>query len=250
MKQYEASLRAMHKLLSRVEESHWANWIEKDIKDWQQNKDVSHHLSAYGGMGSFNDVVLCKANTHNIAENLEPFANTLFDWLKALCLFFSKDPDQVYEAEELKKQVGYHDASLSAFVGGDSAPDSMRGLFEIGQQLSGLRCLSCGYAEIFQGSIDTFVLRILLPPLVFAASENNALESLIEDVLNKKIDQYKELNEATHEGLSAAGIKLTNDDWNWNCPSCKKKDTAVYRWDIVSIKPLRFSPSDDNLEMR
>ncbi len=77
MNQYEHCLIAMKRLLDAVGESHWAKWIDTDIKVWRANCDVSHHLSAYGGMGSFNDIWICRANQHTLTEAQEPWANTL-----------------------------------------------------------------------------------------------------------------------------------------------------------------------------
>ena len=34
----------------------WIDWLEWDIQDWNQRREVAHHLRAYGGMGSFNDL--------------------------------------------------------------------------------------------------------------------------------------------------------------------------------------------------
>ncbi len=56
MSQYEHSLIAMKRLLDAVGEAHWADWIHADIEHWRSKHSTSHHLSAYGGMGSFTDV--------------------------------------------------------------------------------------------------------------------------------------------------------------------------------------------------
>ena len=37
----------------------WLDWLERDIEDWTQRREVAHHLLAYGGMGSFNDLPIC-----------------------------------------------------------------------------------------------------------------------------------------------------------------------------------------------
>ena len=34
----------------------WLDWLGRDIEDWTQRREVAHHLLAYGGMGSFNDL--------------------------------------------------------------------------------------------------------------------------------------------------------------------------------------------------
>ena len=92
MTHYENALIAMERLLTAVGEDHWANWIRKDLRQWKEASDVSHHLSAYGGMGSFNDVGICGGNQHAITDAQEPWANTLFEWLKAVCHYLARRP--------------------------------------------------------------------------------------------------------------------------------------------------------------
>jgi hypothetical protein len=53
---YLDALKAMHELLGALGEQHWRSWIAQDIEEWESRKSASHHLSAYGGMGSFNDI--------------------------------------------------------------------------------------------------------------------------------------------------------------------------------------------------
>ena len=57
-------LRETAGLLSRVGESHWRRWLETSLRRIE-NSDLSgvdHLLGAYGGMGSFNDLVLSPPN--------------------------------------------------------------------------------------------------------------------------------------------------------------------------------------------
>ncbi|HSM36235.1 MAG TPA: hypothetical protein VK837_07560 [Longimicrobiales bacterium] len=77
MSQFEAALCAMHDLLVEVGESRWARWIDRDLELWRRSRDVVHHLSAYGGMGSLNDVVLCRDNAHSLSPRQEPWADML-----------------------------------------------------------------------------------------------------------------------------------------------------------------------------
>ena len=60
-------------LADHPEFQNWIDWLERDIEDWTQRREVAHHLRAYGGMGSFNDlpggVVPCKCS-RKIPKNL------------------------------------------------------------------------------------------------------------------------------------------------------------------------------------
>ena len=40
----------------------WLDWLGRDIEDWTQRREVAHHLLAYGGMGSFNDLPNMRGN--------------------------------------------------------------------------------------------------------------------------------------------------------------------------------------------
>lgn len=55
----------------------WIDWLERDIQDWNQRREVAHHLRAYGGMGSFNDLPSMRGNHDYI-----------FDFLKSVCYAF------------------------------------------------------------------------------------------------------------------------------------------------------------------
>ena len=51
--------------------------MERDIEDWTRRQEVAHHLRAYGGMGSFNDLPSIRGNHDYI-----------FGFLKSVCYAF------------------------------------------------------------------------------------------------------------------------------------------------------------------
>ena len=53
---YKTTLEILAEILKEENYDHWAKWMQEDIKLWEINKNTEHHLRAYGGMGSFNDV--------------------------------------------------------------------------------------------------------------------------------------------------------------------------------------------------
>ena len=61
-------------LADHPEFQNWIDWLERDIQDWTQRQEVTHHLRAYGGMGSFNDLPSMRGNHDYI-----------FDFLKSVC---------------------------------------------------------------------------------------------------------------------------------------------------------------------
>ena len=64
-------------LTDHSEFQNWIDWLERDILDWNQRREVTHHLRAYGGMGSFNDLPSMRGNHDYI-----------FGFLKSVCYAF------------------------------------------------------------------------------------------------------------------------------------------------------------------
>ena len=63
-------LRETSALLRSAGESHWAKWMDTSLRRIE-NSDLSgvdHLLGAYGGMGSFNDLILMSANGHSVSD--------------------------------------------------------------------------------------------------------------------------------------------------------------------------------------
>src|SRR5262252_8072180 len=123
MHPYLDALNAMRELLGALGETHWRSWIAKDIAEWEGSKSVSHHLSAYGGMGSFNDIGF---------EDV--WRGTLFEDLQSACYHFAHHPTTRPDARKLEQAMG-----------------------TIGFELSGWRCLACGYSVVSHRDIDYFI---------------------------------------------------------------------------------------------
>ncbi len=65
-------------LADHPEFQNWIDWLERDIEDWIQRREGAHHLRAYGGMGSFNDLPGMRGNQDYI-----------FSFLKLVCYAFA-----------------------------------------------------------------------------------------------------------------------------------------------------------------
>ncbi|HEV8398520.1 MAG TPA: hypothetical protein VGQ18_01655 [Gemmatimonadales bacterium] len=63
-----STLEQITSLLRKHGEEHWLQWIVRDVTLIREGDfhGVEHLLSAYGGMGSFNDLYLCPENGHRI----------------------------------------------------------------------------------------------------------------------------------------------------------------------------------------
>ncbi len=242
MTQYEQSLIAMKRLLDAVNEQAWAKWIETDLQEWRLSGDVRHHRSAYGGMGSFNDVVICRMNHHAVTKANEIWADMLFQWLKSLCFFLAGHPSESFTAASLNQHIGRHDSSLASFVGGDQAADSMRGLTGHSRVLNGWACRNCHQSEVTTANIEYLISEELIPPLLFAACEKQNLNEFVDRVLQIDIPGIKEARTRIASAINESQISLvTSEKWNWQCPYCQSDDTVAQRWNFIE---------DDGLSLR
>ena len=79
--------------------------MERDIQDWNQHREVAHHLLAYGGMGSFNDLPSMRGNHDHI-----------FGFLKSVCYAFGHlyGKKEGISPEALMEEC-LHDAEQAAY---------------------------------------------------------------------------------------------------------------------------------------
>ena len=116
MEMYRKTLEILKDLLQKSDNGHWAQWLDRDIVEWDSSKSTTHHRSAFGGMGSINDLWVGgngKIGTWN---------NNLFDLLKSISLTFAT-----------KKKIQF--------------PTSTIGIIE------GTICRNCSYSEISENGI-------------------------------------------------------------------------------------------------
>jgi hypothetical protein len=66
-----SALRDVVELLDAVNERQWAFRLRGDLERLEEDDGsaVDHLLSAYGGMGSFNDLYICEQNGHKITAD-------------------------------------------------------------------------------------------------------------------------------------------------------------------------------------
>jgi hypothetical protein len=248
---YEQALHATERFLRQVGELHWADWLREDIAAWRGSGDVSHHRGAYGGMGSFNDVVICRGNRHHVSAEQEPWANSLFEWLKAILFHLSGHPRETPTADALRKAVGRHTPSLSAFVGGERTPDGMRGFAGAPIKVSGARCLKCGYAEMSPHGIDSAIADEIVPELLFQACARGELADIVDQVLRLDVPGLAERREQLQDAASSSEIHVIGrEGWLRSCPDCGADDMAVYRWAYLGGNAATFRPTSDNLSLR
>src|SRR5262249_10543201 len=138
-----------------------------------------------------------------------------------------------------------------AFVGGDNAPESMRGRADTERTLQGWRCLACGHAEVSARDVESAIAEDLVPMMMFQACASQSLRMLVETILSLNIPGMEEDRHQIIAAATASGIKVADrDGWMRPCPNCGGDDTAVYRWRFVSAPSAHLVPSDNNMPMR
>jgi len=86
-------LKQLAVFLERYNRTHWVSWIQKDIH-LLENYDpegVEHFLSAFGGMGSLNDVYFCPQNNDAIEASDIEEQNAAFQSLLSECWKLARD---------------------------------------------------------------------------------------------------------------------------------------------------------------
>lgn len=234
MNLYKLTLVAMYKLLNETGVQFWADWILKDLDYWKNNKSVKHHLSAYGGMGSFNDVVICVENNHKVIKCQEAWVNHLLMSLKSVTYYLAKSEKSEINFDMLEEKLKY-----------------------IYSKIQGSRCLACGYSELSESDVDNFIApKIVNEEIVKALSEGSLIE-LTDRVIHMNLPQIDFEREKIKRIIDESNINFTTlHRWMRPCPKCGSDDTAVYRWNKTKKKTMlmkgieKFEPSADNLPLR
>lgn len=215
MNSYLDALYAMSELLGALGENHWRNWIIQDIAEWEDRHSVAHHLSAYGGMGSFNDLGF---------EDV--WLGSLFADLQSFCYYLARHA-----------------------VGKVSISDVRDSMGKLDLEITGWRCLSCGYGALSEYQIDHFAARRAIREAVLDALENDQIREFARSVVNQK--PLSNSNNTIVEWARRGGIHILEGSSRLRpCPSCKSNDTAIYRWRFSKQEGGKLVPSEDNLPLR
>jgi len=233
---YRESLLALKFVLEQSGVSSWAKWIATDLDKWENEKSVQHHVSAYGGMGSLNDLIICTENKHSVTKSQEPWVNSLLLDLCSLCYTFAialKDQKEI-TLEEIVKGMG-------SYI----------------YKLQGWRCLSCGYAEVSLNELENFVSSSLVRKGVIQAMLSNNLVHYTKKTAQLDIPDAYDYRGNLKKMAIRSNIAISNRlGWLRPCPKCSSEDTAVYRWEKRKTRKWLlfqvdiFKPSEDNLKIR
>lgn len=249
MTKYIQALTTLEYLLDKAGENQWRDWLRQDITLWESKKDVQHHLSAYGGMGSFNDVWICVQNRHNVTKAQEPWVNNLFELLKGLCFRLAHDPET---DEAIKDDNGNrHFPIFSALENRFSTKEmdnTASQLFMTTSQLHGWRCLRCGHGETNSYDIEDYLAKVFLPKYLSNAQTEQELKALVDSAFTIEFEDIGETRNQLRQMIMNSGIKIVDrEGWMRPCPKCGSDDTAVYRWQLSNTV---FKASKDNLPIQ
>ncbi|WP_210489683.1 DUF6966 domain-containing protein [Rufibacter aurantiacus] len=216
---YKISLDILFRLLKESDNQQWKNWIAKDIYLWETQKRVDHHLSAFGGMGSINDLSVGGSDT------IDVWKNKLFDSIKTL--------------------------SWSLAKGRIPAPPIDEKFYRLhSNELSGWRCTLCGHSRINKSAIELYLSNEFIPKLIV---DYIKLEKLLDILDMKSITTYEQVvdkRQKIEKLIESENITLTDgNEWLCTCPKCKDKNVCVFRWHI-NDEYTQLVESKGNLKIR
>jgi hypothetical protein len=248
MTTYFQVLTALEHLLDKAGEKQWRDWLRQDITLWESKKDVTHHLSAYGGMGSFNDVWICVGNGYKVTKAQEPWVNNLFEMLKGLCFQLAHNPDKREAIQDINSNS--YAPIFKGFVHSldKSGIDKEASQFsQIMSKLHGWRCLKCGHSETKTYDIENYLARIFLPKYINNAKTEKELKSIVDSAFAIDFDGISQARSQLKQMILGSNIEIVDrEGWMRPCKICGSDNTAVYRWEL---RNNIFYPSKDNVSL-
>jgi uncharacterized protein DUF6966 len=217
----ELALAGLVRLLEHCGEARWLKWARGHLNTTRESGLSPTLLDAYGGVGSFNDLILDPANGHALEQTEVPWANRLLAVLgERLYQLAVEITDERFAAEWV------HPAD---------------------PPIEGWRCLACGHSEIPDYDIEWWAARILVPASV-ADSTLEDPDELVATLLSGQVIGAAESRADVMSRATASGLQVAFTDGIMRpCTSCGSGDTARYRW-IFAGGGLH--PAEDNLELR
>ncbi|MHC4121487.1 MAG: DUF6966 domain-containing protein [Planctomycetota bacterium] len=217
---FAVAIKGLIHLLDAVGDVGWQPQLREHLRIWEQTGGAGAHLSIYGGMGSFNDVVICVLNHHKVSSELEPFVNAAFNSLSSICYTFAGE--NRFRPKDL-----------------DGPPSRV---------LRGWACCACSFSEVSGRNIDTFLSHHLVDPMLLKGMRAGDVTSTMDSILSLEIAGLRNARETTREKVVRSGISFCDrEGWMRPCPSCGSSDTCVYRWDDHGNA---FAPSANNLKLK
>jgi hypothetical protein len=120
-----------------------------------------------------------------------------------------------------------------------------------GFDLTGWRCLACGYSVVSQRDITHFIAYRVIRKQILAEAQRAQLHEFVRSVIHCPPHDEFLTRDSVNNWVTKSGLHIREDNgWLRPCPSCNGNDTAVYRWLLVEEGDYRFVPSHENLPLR
>lgn len=142
---YEPCLVALIEALDLLANAHWHAWMVDDLERWRRRRDVTHHRSAYGGMGSFNDLWFSSGDAW-----ADETAETLREAIAGISAAVAREPTRIFaEGASIdgRKVLVVEDVIIT----GGQVAESTRELRDRDDEVSTVLCVidrSCGGHQV------------------------------------------------------------------------------------------------------
>lgn len=215
METYRKTLLLLKDLLHKSGNSHWEQWIDRDIYEWDNSKSTSHHKSAFGGMGSINDLSVGGQGKIGV------WKDNMFDILKSISWTYT-----------VKNKIQFPTSIVS--------------------NIEGVICRDCSYSEISENGIERYISKKHLPTIITNILTSDKYFDLtnFEILTNKpeiETDRQKLISALTEFKI----IFSKTSNWLKTCPCCNSNNTCVYRWDVSnSNDKIILTRSKNNLSIK
>ena len=216
---YKIALNLLLEILQDSGYDNWVNWLTEDIRLWETEHTTEHHLRAYGGMGSFNDVGIGNNDTIGL------WKGKVFGTIQTLSYSLAKGDISTAPLYENFYGTQY-------------------------KEISGWRCRTCGHAIINARNVEIYIASFFIPKFFIQYLKQDHLSDILdiekmvlsEEVVNKR--------KAVESLIKNVGITFSEtNDWLWTCPKCGSTEVCSYRW-LIDADDSKLTEADDNLEIK
>lgn len=216
---YKTALNLLIEMLKDSGYDNWINWLTEDIRLWETERTTEHHLRAYGGMGSFNDVVIGDNSTIGL------WRGRIFGTIQTLAYSLAKGDIATAPLNQ-------------DFYG---TPPS---------EISGWQCRSCGHAMINDHYIDMYVASYFIPQFFIKYLNQGNLAEILDIERMVYSEEVKQKHQEIKSFIKNTDIILPEiNDWLWTCPKCSSAEVCAYRWNI-NENASKLTEADDNLNIK
>ena len=214
---YKTALNLLIEILKDSGYDNWIDWLKEDIRLWETEQTTEHHLRAYGGMGSFNDVGIGNNDTISL------WKSRVFGTIQTLAYSLAK---------------------------GDNSPLYEDFYQHQSNEISGWRCRDCGHAIINERNIEIYIASYFIPKFFVKYLK----EDQLSEILN--IEKMVLSEEVTHKRQAIESLMMNTyitfsevNGWLWTCPKCSSTQVCSYRW-LIDEEDSNLTEGNDNLEIK